>query len=129
MKMTNSKHRKFWIEFGGDPSKDGECYKRYCATSPFKTVFPDSEVIETIETSALTEALALVDELQKSLEFYGSENSWCRFEHCIRHDIIHPSDVNDSELDYKGKVFAGNKARETLASTADRVKALKESLG
>ena len=43
------KRREFWIEYGGDPSLDGELYKRYSATKPFKPIFPDVEVIHCRE--------------------------------------------------------------------------------
>lgn len=43
------KPRDIWIEFGGDPSDDKEVYKRYSATIPFKTLFPDCEVIHCRE--------------------------------------------------------------------------------
>lgn len=39
--------------------------------------------------------------LRTACEFYGNKNNWCRFEECIRHDIINPSDVNEEELKRK----------------------------
>ncbi len=44
-----------YIEFGGDPSDDSECYKRYCSTEYFDPVGLDAEVIHFISAELFDE--------------------------------------------------------------------------
>ncbi len=37
-----------FVEFGGDPSNDKECYKRYSSTEPFEACGLDAEVIRFV---------------------------------------------------------------------------------
>lgn len=57
MVVRTVKIQKVFVEFGGDPSDDKECYKRYTSTEPFEAVWPDSEVIECIPKEVLVEKL------------------------------------------------------------------------
>jgi len=44
-----TKLRDVWIAFNGDPSKDGELYKRYSSTKPFLPSLPSEEVMRLKE--------------------------------------------------------------------------------
>ena len=55
--------REFWIEFGGDPSDDKECYKRYCSTAKFEPSSFSDEVIHCIEYQAHAELQKRYDEI------------------------------------------------------------------
>jgi hypothetical protein len=61
--------REFWIELGGDPSDDKECYKRYCAAAPFKPLSYAEEVVHLIEKWAYDQ---LLEELKKTEAKYAS---------------------------------------------------------
>lgn len=43
-----AKIERVFVEFGGDPSNDKECYKRYTSTEPFEGILPSDEVLEFV---------------------------------------------------------------------------------
>lgn len=49
--------KRVFVEFGGDPSDDKECYKRYTATSPFKPCLFNAEVLECIPIETIKESI------------------------------------------------------------------------
>ena len=61
----------YYIEFGGDPSKDGEVYKRYSSKNqPFKSIFIDVEVTELILKSTHDQ---IVKRLEAEIEYLNNE--------------------------------------------------------
>lgn len=67
---------KYYIEFGGDPSKDGENYKRYSSKNiPFKAWAPDVEVLELVEIKHMAKAMVTINEMQNLIKNWMSINS------------------------------------------------------
>lgn len=65
--MTHAKPREWWIEFEGDPKRDGCRGLRYVNGQKPGFVAPDEEAIHVVEYSALTEAVAMIDKLAEAL--------------------------------------------------------------
>ena len=49
---------RVFVEFGGDPSDDKECYKRYTSTTAFAPVGHDVEVLECIPVETVKAKVA-----------------------------------------------------------------------
>lgn len=49
---------RVFVEFGGDPSDDKECYKRYTSTEPFTPVGFNVEVLECIPVETIKAKVA-----------------------------------------------------------------------
>ena len=80
-----SRYKHCFVEFGGDPSDDKECYKRYTSTEPFEGILPSDEVVHFIEYKAYEKLRSLADNLLESLDKYEYQDDKTR-EACIKYE-------------------------------------------
>lgn len=67
MSKSEMKIKDFYVEFNGDPSKDTENRKRYCAGEKFEPLAFSDEVVHFIEHSHYLVALELIERLENTL--------------------------------------------------------------
>lgn len=108
------KPREFYIEFGGDPSKDGECYKRYSSTKPFESYLPDCEVIHCVEKRAYD---SLAAKLDKAINALNKVQSF---------GLHHYEDCSNSDCDENPCSCGMEKTELLVLKTLDEIKEIKE---